>query len=99
MEIQTILAGLRRPKLLIRAARAGVHNYRRSQYVKGIAGANNKSGKPLLDALLAEEERINECRIEGDASYSIQKHIVVLTALLAEANRPLAPIMEYKMAA
>lgn len=97
--IQTTLAAMHRPKLLIRAARAGIQNYRRDQYVKNIAGAANKYGAQLLDSLLAEETRLNDCRLEGDASYSIQKHIIVMTALLAEANRPLAPAMEYKMAA
>ncbi len=99
IDIHTTLAAMHRPKLLIRAARSGIRNYRRDQYVKNIAGAPNKYGAQLLDALLTEEGRLNECRIEGDASYSIQKHIIVMTALMAEANRPLTPIMEHKMAA
>lgn len=98
-DIHTTIAALHRPKLLIRAGRAGIRNYRRDKIIRRISGTTNMYGKKLLTILVAEEARLNELRLEGDASYSIRGHIMVLTALLAEANGPLEPAIETKMAA
>lgn len=87
MTVNTDLTSLRRPKLLIRAARAGMLEYRRSRDLKRIAGfpANVQAGR-IVDTLFREENRMEEERKSGDAAYSIQKHISVLTALLAEIS-------------
>ena len=39
-----------------------------------------------MGSLLAEEDRLESTRTAGDATYSIQRHVAVLTALLAEAR-------------
>lgn len=87
MSKKTDLSSLRRPKLLIRAARAGMLEYRRSRDLKRIAGipANVQDGR-IVDTLLREENRMEDGRKSGDAAYSIRKHISVMTALLAETN-------------
>ena len=42
-----------------------------------------------IGTLLAEEDRLEANRTAGEATYSIQRHVAVLTAILAEAR--LAP--------
>ena len=39
-----------------------------------------------LDTLLAEETRLETIRTTGEATYSLQRHVAVLTALLAEVR-------------
>lgn len=83
--MQANIAELRRPKLLIRAARAGMHEYRRSRDLKGVSGVKpSTSGAQLIDLLLEEELRLDEDRTQGSAAYNLRKHIRVLTALLVE---------------
>lgn len=86
------LFALRRPRILIRAARAGVSDYRRERDLKRLL-RNGKSagGRSLLGTLLAEEARLEACRTSGEATYSIQRHVAVLTAIIAEARvQPMA---------
>ena len=84
--MQTFISELRRPKLLIRAARAGMPEYRRNRDLKGVTGIKSTSSDAqIIDLLIEEELRLNEERTEGTAAYNIRKHIRVLTALLVEA--------------
>lgn len=81
------LSHLRRPKLLIRTARAGLQDYRRNRDLKGISGiAANASGTALVELLLIAEAEMEQCRHENEASYNVRKHIRIMTALLAEAS-------------
>ena len=86
-DLATILAALRRPKILVRAARAGVVDYRRERDLRRILRLG-RSAQPrhALDHLIAEESRLEETRAAGEATYSIQRHVAVLTAILAEAR-------------
>ncbi|MEM8570124.1 MAG: DUF6477 family protein [Pseudomonadota bacterium] len=83
----SILAKMHRPKVLIRAARAGVSDYRRERDLKRFI-RNPKSSSPIaaFEMLLAEESRLEGVRNSGDANYSIQRHVALLTALIAEAR-------------
>ncbi len=95
-DIHTKLATLSRPKILLRAARSGVREYRRACYLKQIGGIPaNLYGDALLDRLLAEEGELEAARKARDVSYRAHRHVTLWTAILAEAGRPL----EYKMAA
>jgi hypothetical protein len=86
-EFGTILAALRRPKILVRAARAGVVEYRRDRDLKRILRLPRSTApRQAIDHLLAEESRLEEIRAAGEATYSIQRHVAVLTALLAEVR-------------
>lgn len=84
-DLATVLNALRRPKLLIRAARAGVIDYRRDRDLKRIL-RQRIAPSEAIGTLLDEENRLEETRASGEATYSIQRHVAVLTAILAEAR-------------
>jgi hypothetical protein len=81
------LRSLRRPRLLIRAARHGALDYNRNRDLKRLMRSDPLPGPsrtvPRLMDLEAEMERTRQ---EGDASYSIARHVDVLIALMAEAR-------------
>ena len=86
-DVTTILANLRRPKLLIRAARFGVSDYNRNRDLKRLIGTSAAPGpQRAVDSLIEEEARIEEVRKSGDATYSVARHVEVLIALIAEAR-------------
>ena len=86
-DLATILAALRRPKILVRAARAGVVDYRRDRDLKRLLRLGRGAApQQALGHLLAEESRLEETRAAGEATYSIQRHVAILTAILAEAR-------------
>lgn len=86
-DFSNALNAVRRPKLLIRAARAGLAEYRRDRDLKRVLRSPSPArDRSVIVPLLAEEARIEEQRLAGDATYSVQRHITVLTALIAEAR-------------
>lgn len=88
----TVLRALRRPRLLIRAARLGVTEYRRERdLARLVSSPRLPSPAQALDRLLDQEERLEATRRAGDASYSISHHVDVLIALMAEARLLPAP--------
>jgi Family of unknown function (DUF6477) len=91
-DFAAILDTLRRPRILIRAARAGVTDDRRERDLKRLL-RNPKATAPhqTMAPLLAEETRLEQTRTAGEASYSIHRHIAVLTAIIAEARILTAP--------
>lgn len=83
----TILSSLRRPRLLIRAARFGLADYRRERdLARLVGGAQAPSPAPALSALLEQEDRLEQTRRRGEAAYSIARHVEVLIALMSEAR-------------
>jgi hypothetical protein len=86
-DLMTLVTGLRRPRLLVRAARAGLADYNRARDLGRVMRA---AGAPAPDralrVLLAEEERVEAIRQAGDASYSFARHIELLIAMMAEAR-------------
>jgi hypothetical protein len=86
-DLATVLNALRRPKILIRAARCGIVDYRRERDLKRLL-RQTRSTVPAqaIGSLLAEESRLEATRAAGEATYSIQRHVAVLTAILAEAR-------------
>ena len=84
-----ILSALRRPKILIRAARLGLADYNRDADLRYIA-RTQKTPRPeeALETLISQEMDLETSRKDGDARYSVHQHIRVLTALLAEARLP-----------
>ncbi|HPG23070.1 MAG TPA: DUF6477 family protein [Amaricoccus sp.] len=86
-DFASVLTALRRPKILIRAARAGVVDYRRERDLRRLLRTVRfQANRPALDSLIAEENRLESNRTSGEATYSIQRHVAVLTALIAEAR-------------
>ncbi|MGH1369118.1 MAG: DUF6477 family protein [Maritimibacter sp.] len=83
----TILNALRRPRLLIRAARFGIEDYNRDRDLRRLMKTTSTpSPQVALDRLLAEEEQLEATRQTGAASYSIARHVDVLIALMGEAR-------------
>jgi hypothetical protein len=76
---------LSRPKLLVRAARAGMAHYRRERDLAGALKSSTPGGG-LIERLTAAEAACDEARRAGAPSYSPTRHVKLLTALLAEAR-------------
>ena len=84
-DCRSLLATIRRPRLLMRAARFGLQEYRRERDLRRYVG-NTASPEDAVTSLMTVEARLEENRIAGDAAYSVARHIEVLIALLAEAQ-------------
>jgi hypothetical protein len=84
-DIRTVINNLSRPRLLIRAARFGLTEYRRDRDLRRLIGAA-ASPEASLTRLITVEDEMETTRRLGDASYSIARHIEVLIALMAEAR-------------
>jgi len=84
-DIRALLSDLRRPRLLVRAARFGLGDYRRDRDLKRLIDGSTAPHR-TLPRLLDEEQRIEQIRRSGDASYSVGRHIELLIALMAEAR-------------
>ena len=81
------LAGLARPRLLIRAARAGLAHYHRNRDLARILrGPAPADPEAAIDALLEREAAIEQRRRAHDAGYDLGGHIEVLIAVMAEAR-------------
>ncbi|GHC17137.1 hypothetical protein IQ03_00058 [Gemmobacter caeni] len=86
-DFRALLADLRRPRLLIRAARYGMTDYRRDRDLKRLLRQDKPLGpEKTLPRLIDEEERLESIRRAGDASYSLNQHIEVLIALMSELH-------------
>lgn len=86
-EYSAILKNLRRPGLLIRAARHGLCDYRRDRDLRRLMRVSAlPSPDRALRALLDQEARIEHDRQSGDARYCVARHIEILIALMAEAR-------------
>jgi hypothetical protein len=86
-DISTVLANLRRPRLLVRAARHGIQDYRRERDLRRLIDATSPpSPEAALARLFDAEERAEETRLAGGAGYSITRHVELLIAMMAEAR-------------
>ena len=85
-DVLSILNNLHRPRLLIRAARAGALEYNRKRHLQRLLGYGTlpRTG-PALMRLIELERGINEQRKEDDAGYSLPRHLDVLIAIMGEA--------------
>ncbi len=84
-DFRALLADLRRPQLLIRAARCGQTDYRRDRDLRRLLDCQ-PTPDPAVRRLLSEEEKLEEIRKSGEASYSLNRHIDVLIALMCEVR-------------
>ena len=81
------MARLRRPKLLIRAARFGQRDYDRNRDLRRLLAARDlPRPEAALQALMDEEAQLEQARRGGAAAYSFLRHIEVLIAMMAEAR-------------
>jgi hypothetical protein len=84
-DLRILLANLRRPRLLMHAARFGLGEYRRERDLRRLV-KGTPTAEETLPRLIEAERHLEDTRLSGDASYSIARHIDVLIALLAEAQ-------------
>lgn len=86
-DLQTLLGALRRPRLLVRAARHGAADYRREAHLLRLLGAPfpARQGAVILQ-LMDLEAALDAGRRGRVASYSVARHIEVLAALIGEAR-------------
>ncbi|MFN4153436.1 MAG: DUF6477 family protein [Paracoccaceae bacterium] len=84
-DFRALLTDLRRPRLLMHAARFGVSDYRRERDLKRLIDLPS-SPETTVRQLLSQEGKLEQNRQRGDAAYSISRHIEVLIALLAESR-------------
>lgn len=86
-DILTMLHALRRPTLLMRAARIGAEDYRRATHLPRLLGYGvlPRHGAALMK-LMELENDLNTQRTGGNSSYSLVRHVDVLIAMLGEAR-------------
>jgi hypothetical protein len=81
------LAALRRPRLLIRTARFGLQDYRRTPALRRLVATAGAHSPAQIVALLLLREAEQEARRQAaDAAYSVARHVELLIALMAEAR-------------
>ncbi|MCU0803156.1 MAG: DUF6477 family protein [Rhodobacteraceae bacterium] len=79
-DIISVLETIRRPRLLMQAARHALLAARRTPGPMAPARAD-------LTRLISEEGALEQTRLAGDADYSVARHVELLAALIAEASR------------
>lgn len=86
-EVLKLLAGLRRPSLMMRAARHGLTDYNRKSALRRLLNTDQPPrAERVLARLLDEEHRLEAARNSGEAAYSFADHVDLLIAILAEAR-------------
>jgi hypothetical protein len=81
-----ILETIRRPRLLMQAARLGLAAYRRNRDLRRLIGAE-LAPAVAVSKLISAEEQVEQTRVAGAAEYSPVRHVELLAALIAEASR------------
>lgn len=86
-DILGTLRALRRPPLLIRAARIGLQDYRREVHLRRLLrdGPLPQSATALI-RLLETEAALDEERRLANSAYSPARHVEVLIAMMGEAR-------------
>jgi hypothetical protein len=86
-DILCMLNTLHRPRLMMRAARIGAEDYRRSAHLPRLIGYGTlpRHGAALMK-LMEIESLLEHQRKVSDASYSLIRHLDVLIAMVGEAR-------------
>lgn len=87
LDLNSMVRTLKRPSLLVRAARFGLDDYRRDRILRRILKTEDvpPTGSALLQ-LLDLERDLNERRKLHSAEYNASRHIILLTAIMGEAR-------------
>lgn len=81
------LRRLRRPRLLIRAARFGQVDYERGRDLRRLLGQDDlPSPDAAFDALMALEAEVEADRANAQGGYCPARHVDLLIALIGEAR-------------
>ena len=85
LDANSILKNLKRPKLLVSAARFGLDDFRRDQSLKRILLTDKlPKTREALIRLIGLEAALEDERKTHAASYCLSRHIEVLTAIMFE---------------
>lgn len=86
---------LRRPRLLICAARFGIADYRREQVLPrfrlSLSSLQELTQHEIVAALIGMEEHYEAQRIARDPGYRVAKHVELMIALMAETQLLVKP--------
>ena len=87
IDIHTRLATLKRPRLLARAARFGVDDYRRDVHLRRILQSDGlpRTADALMQLFDIEAE-MNAARLARSGNYAPSRHVEVLIAIAGEAR-------------
>lgn len=78
---------LRRPRLLIRAARLGAEEYRRDLHLPRLLGRGALPRSLVaLERLMELEASQDAARLNDEAGYSIMRHVETMIAVIGEAR-------------
>ncbi|NDV97958.1 DUF6477 family protein [Salipiger sp. PrR002] len=86
-DLHSRLGAMRRPRLLVRAARIGASEYRRRPHLARLLGGPcpPQHGAALLQ-LMELEEMLDDGRQRRAADYSAAQHVELLAAIIGEAR-------------
>ena len=86
-DVLSVLDALRRPRLLIQAARIGAVDYRREPALRRLfgSGALPRTGEALMQLMDLETE-LDDQRRNHDCAYSATAHVELLIAIMGEAR-------------
>lgn len=87
LDIQTLVAQLTRPRLLVRAARFGIDEFRRDRDLPRLLKCEKvpRSGDAIMQLMDVESE-LNVQMRQKAPEYTVARHIDVLTAIMSEAR-------------
>ena len=81
-----MLKAMNRPRLLVRAARIGVQDYRRERDLARVLKFERIPGpRSAVMQLLQQEAELEEERANGTSTYSVRRHVQVMIAIMGEA--------------
>ncbi len=85
MQLEDVLYGMKRPKILLQAAKIGLKTYSRNRVLKHLFKAQ-KIPQPMqvIKQLMINEMTLEKARKSGSAAYDMKIHIQIMTALLQE---------------
>lgn len=82
---------LRRPSVLVRAAREGQAGWRRDRDLRRLLRLDAcPAPGACLPRLRAEEAALNEARLHRAADYDLHRHVLLVIAILAEMRAAVA---------
>ena len=86
-DLLTTLDNLKRPRLLINAARIGLVDYRREAHLTRHLGADCPTrSQEALEKLIEIESDLDMRRKTAAAGYSVARHVDIMIAMMAEAR-------------
>jgi hypothetical protein len=86
-DVLTILRNLRRPQLLMRAARIGAQEYRRSANLPRLIGYGRMPNHAeAILKLIDIESELNTQRKAAESEYNLIRHIETMIAIVGEAR-------------